>query len=88
MQNDGTMLLSFETFEMVGPLDADGTFSLGALDELPSFEKGQRAARLDGSFEDVDLFVGEFAQHYDVDALDQSIDCTERFRIEDAIRRP
>jgi len=87
VQTDGTLLVEFEPFELVGPIDQDGTFALGALDGLPSFVTGQRTARLDGSFEDTDLFVGEFAQHYDAQLIDQEIDCTERFGIE-AIRRP
>ena len=87
VQNDGTLLVQFEPFELVGPLDDDGTFSLGALDRLQAFETGYRAARIDGAFEDTDLFVGEFAQHYDAKALEQSVDCTERFGVE-AIRRP
>jgi hypothetical protein len=87
VQNDGTLLLEFEPFELVGPIDQDGTFSLGAIDEISVFESGRRTARLDGSFEDIDLLVGEFAQHYDAKTLDQTFDCTERFSVE-AIRRP
>ena len=65
----------------------NGTFSLGVYDGLSAFESGHRTARLDGRFEDVDLFVGDFAQHYDAKAIDQSIDCSESFGVE-AIRRP
>ena len=86
VQNDGTMLLRFELFEMVGPIDADDTFSIGAYDGLSAFEAGHRTARLDGHFEDDDFF-GDFAQHYDGETLDQSFDCRESFGVE-AIRRP
>jgi len=92
VQSDGHLLVPVELTELVGPLDDDGTFSVGAVDDLTNaLVDGHHVARLDGEFDEDGDFTGDFGHRYQATfvgpmAEEQEVDCTERFTVE-ALRR-
>lgn len=83
VQSDGVLLLRIDPVELTGPLDADDTFSIGAVDSLSLLGgSGVRIARIDGDFDDDGVIVAEFRQRIDGDFADEKVDCEERFEVE------
>lgn len=92
VQSDGSLVVPIEIYELVGPLQDDGTFTVGAVDDLTNaLVDGRHIARFDGEFAEDGGFAGDFAHRYQATFIDtmleeREVDCTERFTVE-AVRR-
>jgi hypothetical protein len=82
-QNDGVMVLRVDPVELSGPLDQDGTFSIGAVDSLTLLGgSGVRVSRIDGEFDENGILLGEYRQRIDGDFAEATVDCEESFSVE------
>lgn len=74
--------------ELSGPIDADGTFSVGSVGAgFGLLVELLTIARLDGSFDGDDAFTGVFAQRIEGTLAEAKLDCTIELQY-DATRTP
>ncbi len=97
IEGDGLLVVSASESEMFGlgpfaelsgPIDADGTFSVGSVGAgFGLLVELLTIARLDGSFDGDDAFTGVFAQRIEGTLDETKLDCATELQL-DATRTP
>jgi hypothetical protein len=83
VQADGLLAFTDWLPPLSGPVDADGSFSVGGYEDFSeTFVDAAMVVRIDGEFGNIDGFFGVLQQRVIANLLDRSVDCRSTHQID------